>query len=211
VLSWSRLTANWPLKLTSLLLAVLLWMVASFEEPSSRLVRVQLQLAVPAGRELLEAPAAAQALVVGSTRALLELDDHPLTLSKALPDSIVGGHAIVTLAPADIVLPRGVDVDVRDIQPREIVVALDSLDQRVVPIRAVPRGSAAALISLTPAEARISGPIGATRHIAFVRTVPFDLPPGDSADIRVALDTALGRAVRVTPAEVTVHLRTPAR
>lgn len=205
--AWSRLTANWPLKLTSLLLAVLLWMVASFEEPSSRLVRVRLQLAVPAGRELLEAPAAAQALVVGSTRSLLELEDRPLTLTKAVPDSAVGGHATIALAPADIRVPRGLDVEVRDVQPREVVVTLDSLDDRLVPVRVLLRDPDGRRVTVSPADVRIVGPVRSTRRVTSVVTVPFDLPPGDSADIQVALDTALGPAVRVLPAEVTVHIR----
>lgn len=207
MISWARLTANWPLKLTSLLLAVLLWLVAAFEQPSSRLVRVQLQIAPPAGRELLEAPAVAQALVVGSTRSLLQLDDRSLILEKAIPDTVTSGHATLTLAPADIVLPRDLTVDVRDIQPREIMVRLDSLYQRLVPVRAVLRGGEATAISLTPSEVSVSGPVSAVRRVTGISTVPFDLPVGDGGDVRVALDTAVGKGIRVTPVEVTVHLR----
>lgn len=211
MISRARLTANWPLKLTSLLLAVLLWLVTAFEEPSSRLVRVELQIAPPAGRELLEAPAVVQALVVGSTRALLQLDDHTLILEKAIPDTVTAGHATLGLAPADIVVPRGLSVDIRDIQPREVTVRLDSLYQRLVPVRALPRGADSTAVSLSPSAVTISGPVSAVRRIAQISTVPFDLPPGDSADVRVALDTAVGRGVRVTPVEVTVHLRNAGR
>ncbi|MFI5234839.1 MAG: hypothetical protein ACHQXA_03940, partial [Gemmatimonadales bacterium] len=82
----ARLTANWPLKLTSLLLAVLLWFVAAFEEPSTRLVRVDLQIEPPAGRVVVQAPATAQALVVGPARELLKLGDGSLTLVKPVAD-----------------------------------------------------------------------------------------------------------------------------
>ena len=119
----------------------------------------------------------------------------------------VSGHATLTLAPADIVLPRDLTVDVRDIQPRAIMVRLDSLYQRLVPVRAVLRGGEATAISLTPSEVSVSGPVSAVRRVTGISTVPFDLPVGDGGDVRVALDTAVGKGIRVTPVEVTVHLR----
>lgn len=120
----ARLTANWPLKLTSLLLAVLLWFVAAFEEPSTRLVRVDLQIEPPAGRVVVQAPATAQALVVGPARELLKLGDGSLTLVKPVTDTATGRQITLALGPADVILPRGVKAEIRDVEPREILVAL---------------------------------------------------------------------------------------
>lgn len=131
----SRLTANWPLKLTSLLLALLLWFVAAFEEPSTRLVRVLLQVTPPEGREVIEAPATAQVLVSGSARELLELSARPPTLAKVIADTVTASQVTLSLSPADIVLPRGVTAEIRDIQPREVVIELDTLHERLVPMR----------------------------------------------------------------------------
>ncbi|HSC58505.1 MAG TPA: hypothetical protein VLC11_03015 [Gemmatimonadales bacterium] len=213
--AWSRLTANWPLKLTSLLLALLLWSVAAFEEPSTRLIRIQLQIAPPEGRELLEAPASAQALVTGPARALLELSARPPVLTKAIPDTVTGRRVTIVLSPADVVLPLGVKAEVRDIQPGEVTVELDSLYQRLVPVRATlrARGDSAAFdgsVTITPGVVRISGPVAAVKRVDGVITVPFDLPAGgDPAGLTVALDTALLPGVRVTPTAVTIRVRPP--
>jgi hypothetical protein len=213
---WARLTANWPLKLTSLLLAILLWLVAAFEQPSTRLVRVQLQVEPPAGREVLEAPATAQALVVGPARELLKLSARALTLTKTIADTVTARDVTLGLAPADIVLPREVDAEIRDVQPREVTVELDSVFQRLVPVRALLRGGGdpvqAGEVSVTPSVVRVSGPVDAVRRIPAVSTVPFDLPAGTGvAELQVALDTSLGRGVHVAPTDVLVRLeREPA-
>jgi len=44
------LARNWPLKITSLLLAVMLWVVATAEQPASRVLPVTLVPQGPAGR-----------------------------------------------------------------------------------------------------------------------------------------------------------------
>ena len=46
-----RLFANWPLKLTSVLLALLLWVIATLEEPVTRRVRARIgALLIPVDR-----------------------------------------------------------------------------------------------------------------------------------------------------------------
>lgn len=211
--AWSRLAANWPLKLTSLLLALLLWAVVAFEEPSTRLIRIQLQVTAPVGRELIEAPATAQALVTGPARELLELAADPPILAHAIADTVTARHVIIPLSPADVVLPRGVTADVRDVQPNEITVELDSLYQRLVPVRASLRAHAGLAglngnVTITPGLVRISGAVAAVRLVDAVNTVPFDLPhDADSTGLTVALDTALARGVRVAPTAVVIRVR----
>lgn len=210
---WSRLVANWPLKLTSLLLALLLWSVVAFEEPSTRLIRIQLQVTAPEGRELIEAPATAQALVTGPARELLELAARPPILARVIADTVTARRVTIALSPADVILPRGVTVDVRDVQPNEITVELDSLYQRLVPVRASLRVRADTAgidgtVTITPGLVRISGTVAAVRLVNAVNTVPFDLPrSADSTGLTVALDTTLARGVRVAPTTVTIRIR----
>ncbi|MGB7212546.1 MAG: hypothetical protein WBC97_07955 [Gemmatimonadales bacterium] len=214
---WSRLTANWPLKLTSLLLALALWSVASFEEPSTRLIRIQLQITPPEGRALVTPPATAQALVTGTAHELLELAARPPILARAIADSVTGRRVTLALSPADVVLPRGIKADVRDVQPSEVTVELDSLYQRLVPVRASLVANAATttstgIVTITPGLVRISGTVAAVRQVDAVTTMPFDLPGvADSSGITVALDTATARGVHVAPTKVTVRVRPAAR
>ncbi|MGH7589862.1 MAG: hypothetical protein ACREL2_00370 [Gemmatimonadales bacterium] len=214
---WSRLTANWPLKLTSLLLAIALWSVAAFEEPSTRLIRIQLQVTPPEGRALIAPPASAQALVTGSARELLELTTHPPVLARAIADTVTARHVTLVLSPADVVLPRGIKADVRDVQPSEVTIELDSLYQRLVPVRAsllahpdtaAPDG----IVTITPGLVRISGAVAAVRQVDAINTVPFDLPSrADTIGLTVPLDTAPVRGVRVAPTAVVIRVRSPAR
>lgn len=216
-MSWSRLAANWPLKLTSLLLAIALWSVAAFEEPSTRLIRIQLQVTPPEGRTVIAAPATAQALVTGSARELLELATRPPVLARAIPDSVAARRVTLVLSPADVVLPRGIKADVRDVQPSEITVELDSLYQRLVPVRASLLAHADpapvdGIVTITPGLVRISGAVAAVRQVDAVNTVPFTLPRrADSAGVTVALDTTLMRGVRVAPSAVIIRVRPPIR
>ncbi|HET7025804.1 MAG TPA: hypothetical protein VFI39_11430 [Gemmatimonadales bacterium] len=214
---WTGLTANWPLKLTSLLLALALWSVASFEEPSTRLIRIQLQVTPPEGRALVAPPATAQALVTGTERELLELGARPPILARAIADSVTARHVTLVLSPADVVLPRGIKADVRDVQPNEVTVELDSLYQRLVPVRASLLAHAdsaplTGIVTITPGLVRISGTVAAVRQVEAVTTVPFDLPGiADTNGLTVALDTTLARGVRVAPTVVTIRVRPAAR
>ena len=214
---WSRLTANWPLKLTSLLLALALWSVASFEEPSTRLIRIQLQVTPPEGRALVAPPATAQALVTGTERELLELGARPPILARAIADSVTARRVTLVLSPADVVLPRGIKADVRDVQPNEVTIELDSLYQRLVPVRAsllahTDPAPLTGIVTITPGLVRISGTVAAVRQVEAVTTVPFDLPGiADTNGLTVALDTTLARGVRVAPTVVTIRVRPAAR
>ena len=114
-----RLAANWPLKLTSLLLALLLWVVASLEEPVSRRVRARVELDPPTDRVIVGAPAAAVVQLVAPAREFLKLGARPVTLLKTVTDSAEGESA-VDLAPADVVLPRGVSAQVVDVSPAKV-------------------------------------------------------------------------------------------
>lgn len=114
-----RLVANWPLKLTSVLLAILLWVVASLEEPVSRRVRAHVELDPPADRVLMGVPTAATVQLVAPAREFLKLGARQVTLAKGVTDS-AEGDASIAFTPADVVLPRGVSARVVDVEPEKV-------------------------------------------------------------------------------------------
>ena len=118
-----RLLANWPLKLTSLLLAILCWVVATLEEPIGRRVRARLELDPPADRVLLGAPATATVQLTAPAREFLKLGDRPVTVLKSVADSTEGTHTI-ELTAADVILPRGVAARAVDVQPASFPVRI---------------------------------------------------------------------------------------
>lgn len=206
------LTANLPLKLTSLGLSVLLWFVAASEEPASALVPVDLTVRPPAGRTVMHAAGPVRALVTGPRRELLKLSASPMRVTRVLPDTTAADEVRLELGPGDLELPRGVDVHVQDVQPREVVVALDSTFQRVVPVRAVVRlppetGRALSAIAVVPGTVRLLGPREAIRDIDSVRTEPLEVQRADGpVEETLALDTAGFGRVRVVPSEVAVRV-----
>jgi hypothetical protein len=114
-----RLFANWPLKLTSVLLALLLWVIATLEEPVTRRVRARIELDPPADRTVTVALATASVQLTAPAREFLKLGTRQVTLAKVLLDSTEGSHTL-SLTPADVVLPRGISARALDVQPGEV-------------------------------------------------------------------------------------------
>lgn len=206
------LTADLPLKLTSLGLSVFLWFLAAGEEPASALVPVDVTVRPPAGRSLLRAAGPVRALVTGPRRELLKLTAAPMHLLRTLPDTTAADLVQLELTPGELELPRGVDVHVQDVVPRAISVELDSTFQRVVPVRADVRlppetGHVLSAIAVVPGTVRLLGPRDAIQRIDSVRTLPLEVAQADGpVEETLALDSSGFGRVRVVPAEVTVRV-----
>lgn len=116
-----RVFANWPLKLTSVLLAILLWVVAALEEPINRRVRARLALEAPAGRVIVGAPATASVQLTAPAREFLKLGNRPVQVLKTVVDSVEGDR-VVDLDPSDVILPRGITARALDVLPAHVVI-----------------------------------------------------------------------------------------
>ncbi|HET7041314.1 MAG TPA: hypothetical protein VFI13_04830 [Gemmatimonadales bacterium] len=142
-----RLLANWPLKLTSVLLAILLWVVASLEEPVGRRVAARVNLTPPVDRVLMGVPALAEVQLVAPAREFLKLGARPVLLAKNVTDS-AEGEASIAFTPADVILPRGITARVVDVAPEK------------VEFRIVPRGGAQMVTRTWPAiPVAVPGPV----------------------------------------------------
>jgi YbbR domain-containing protein len=206
------LTADLPLKVTSLGLSVFLWFLAAGEEPASALVPVEVTVRPPAGRTVMRTAGPVRALVTGPRRELLKLSTAPMRVVRILPDTTAADQVEVELTPGELELPRGVDVHVQDVEPRAVAVELDSTFQRVVPVRAVVRlppetGHVLSAIAVVPGTVRLLGPREAIQHIDSVRTEPLEIAQADGpVEETLALDSSGFGRVRVLPAEVTVRV-----
>jgi hypothetical protein len=209
----AALTADLPLKLTSLALSLLLWLLAAGEEPVSALMTVDLTVQAPAGRTLLHPPGAVRALVVGPRRELLKLSATPIRLTRVLPDSVEGDQAEVELSPGEVELPRGITARVQDLQPRERSVALDATGRRLVAVHPVVRlareaGYTEGSVTVVPGMVRLLGPADRIVRIDSMETLPLEVAGAEGpVEQTVTLDTTgLGPAVRVHPTQVTVRV-----
>lgn len=210
------LTANLPLKLTSLGLSVFLWFLAAGEEPASALLPVDVTVRPPAGRAVVSTAGSVRALVTGPRRELLKLTAGPMRITRVLPDTTEADQVQVDLSPGDLEMPRGVEARVQDLEPRAVTVQLDSTFQRVVPVQAVVRlqpetGRVLSAVGVVPGTVRILGPRDAIRRVDSVRTLPLEVEHADApVEETVALDTSGFGRVRVVPGEVTVHVEVEA-
>ncbi|HSR90126.1 MAG TPA: hypothetical protein VLK88_02385 [Gemmatimonadales bacterium] len=206
------LARNWPLKITSLLLAVMLWVVATAEQPASRVLPVTLVPQGPAGRSLTGDPPAVTALVVGPRRELIKLTGAHLTLTRILPDTITGRAVTLDLLPSEVEVPRGGEVRVQDIQPRQVTIQLDPVVFRSVPVHADLRlelDSGTRLVravQVFPGVVRLTGPADQVARIDSVKTMPLRVEKVEGVFERsVAIDTEGFGTVKVSPPEVMIN------
>jgi len=124
-----RAFANWPLKLTSVLLALLLWVIATLEEPVTRRVPARLTLDPPSDRAVTTSVTTATVQLTAPAREFLKLGGRPVSVLRTVADS-TEGPGTIGLSPADVILPRGISARALDVQPAQ------------VSYRMVPKGSA---------------------------------------------------------------------
>src|SRR5260370_23675126 len=116
-----------------------------------------------AGRTVRHQPAGVTVVITGKGSEVLKLRSFSRVIHKAIPDTFSGSSWHVELLPSDVELPKGSDVQVVDIRPRDVAVVLDSVGHKDV--RIVPRGRVEAEsgyvvrgLSITPSVARLVGP-----------------------------------------------------
>jgi hypothetical protein len=192
------LASNWPLKLSALGLAVLIWAVVSAEQPTTQWipVRVEAQLRDPdyvlAGPP---DPAHVQVRVTGPGRELWELAlDRP---SLVVPVREVGEQRTFALDRQMVRIPPGLSVSITEIRPPIVRLDLQRLASRVLPVRA--RIGAQSLqryvigddLEILPAQVRVTGPAELLAALDFVVTERFEIVPDDTLfSQEVPLDTA---------------------
>lgn len=203
--------ANWPIKLTALILAAVLWAAVAAEEPTTQLVPVSLVVQTPEGRALTTPLPPVKALYAGSARELIKLYGSPPTITKTIPDTVLGSEYALELRPEDLVVDGRVDAQVQDIQPRIIRVRLDDVAHRTVPIsprvRIVPDSGYTVTggVAVVPSSVTVRGPQARVRRIEEIKTLPVEIV-GAKAPLRrsVPLDTAGFGTVQVFPGSVEI-------
>jgi hypothetical protein len=116
--------SDWPIKLTALLLAVLVWALVQAQQPTTQLVPVTLVLEPPSGMIIVEPLPRVRALYTGSAREIFKLLDSPPRISKTIPDSATGPTHELDLSATDLVVTTDARVVVHEVQPRRIQVTL---------------------------------------------------------------------------------------
>jgi YbbR domain-containing protein len=171
----------WPfrhlgLKVLSLVLALLLWMVVSGEETVERGLRVPLELLqVPAGLELTgEVPATVDVRVRGASGSLSRVSTGDVVAVLDLR-SARSGRRLFPLTPEQVRVPFGVEVV--QVQPSALAMAFESSASRQVPVvpavdgRPAP-GYVVGLMTADPKTVEVIGPETAVRRVTEALTEP---------------------------------------
>jgi YbbR domain-containing protein len=204
-------TRNWPIKLAALFLSLMLYVAVALQQPITQSFAARLALQLPPGRTLQEALPPVAVVVSGRGSELLKLRTLQRVVTKAVPDTLTGTIWTLRLATSDVPVPKGADVVVIDITPREITVRLDSVSRktvRVVPVVSVEAESGYTLhggLSVTPSQAVVIGPEQNLAKIESLTTVPTTISSVDGPFTRtVAIDTSVLGIVRISPKTVDI-------
>lgn len=162
------------LKLLSIVVATLLWLVVTGDPVVERTMRVGLELQrAPDGLELVGAvPDTVAVRVRGPASRLSGL--APADVSAVVDlDGVRAGRRLFPLTPAQVTVPFGVDV--MQVTPPALPLAFEATASAVVPVR--PRvegtpvpGHSVTNVSVTPSQVRVEGPESVVRGLTEVFT-----------------------------------------
>ncbi len=162
------------LKLLSVVVATLLWMVVTGDPVVERTIRVGLELQrTPADFELVGgAPDTVAVRVRGSASRLSGLGPADLSAVVDL-DGVRAGRRLFPLTPSQVTAPFGVDV--MQVTPAALPLSFEATASAIVPVR--PRiegtpvpGHSVTNVSVTPSQVRVEGPESAVRGVTEVFT-----------------------------------------
>jgi len=203
---------NWPIKLTALILAAILWAVVAAREPTNQLVPVRLEITPPPGRAIASELPPVQAVFAGTPRELLKLYSRQPVIRMTVPDTLSGSEYTLELSTADIHVIEDAAVNAQDIEPRIVPIRLDDVALRRVPV--IPRVSVApdsgyrqfGGISVEPDSVVIRGPEEIVRRTSSIFTVRRELTGlREPLTIPVPLDTTrLGGGLSLSTLQVDI-------
>src|SRR5437667_5953388 len=199
---------NWPIKLAAVFFAIMLYVAVAAQQPLSQIFAMRLAIGIPPGRTVRQQTAGVTVVIAGKGSEILKLRSFPRVIRKVIPDTFSASLWRIQLQAADVELPKGIDVQVVDIRPRDVEILLDSVshkDVRIVPRVRVEAESGYVMrgLSITPSMARIIGPAKSVAPIDSVTTLPTVISSVNGPFFRtVPLDTAPLGLVRIAPKEV---------
>ncbi len=209
---------HFGLKLISIALAALLWVVVSGEQTLERALRIPLEFTnLPAQLELMgDTPTVVDVRIRGSSGALNRIAAGELVAVLDLR-SARAGHRLFHLAGADVRTPFGVDVV--QVNPSTVAMMFEPSGSKVVPVVPSVEGQPAdgfvvGTITAEPSTVEVLGPVSVLDRLTQAITEPVSVtgasaPMNETVNIGVPDSAARLRtqqtarvAVAVTPAPV---------
>jgi YbbR domain-containing protein len=201
---------NWPVKLAAMFFAIMLYIAVAAQQPLTQSFVMRLAVDVPPGRSVKQQPASVTVVLTGKGTEIMKLRSFPNVIRRAVPDTFSATVWHVHLQPADVEVPKGADVQVADIAPRDVDIVMDSVgkkDVRIAPRVRIETDSGYVLrgFSIVPSLAHLVGPAKSLAGLDSVMTLPIVISSVTGAFFRtVPIDTAPLGVVRISPKEVRV-------
>ena len=201
--------ANWPIKLTALVLAIVLWAVVTAEETTTQLVPVTLVVQPPEGRTVIDTLPAVQARYRGTLRELVKLLNPPV-IRKEVPATTGASH-VIQLSPEDLQGVDNADVMALEVLPGSILVVLDDIFRKTVPVisrvelRPESGHEVFGNVRISPTTVIIQGPEALVDSFENARTVRFQrYGLTETVDYMIPIDTTGLGLVTIEPQQVRV-------
>ena len=178
---------DWTTKLVALAITLALWVgITGLSTPTTRrIAEVPLTLSYSNATEITNSPVQAVSIVIGGDRRKVnQITENNLVVSVDLSD-VPPGERMVQLGPENVLnLPLGVKV--QEIQPNRIVVRLEAVEEKEVPVAVETQGEPAEGFevygeTVNPARVRVRGPASYIRGLTSVPTDRVDIS-GREAD-----------------------------
>ncbi len=204
---------NWALKLTSVLLAWILWLFVRGEPGAERVITVPLEVRIPRDMEITnERPNSVDVTVRGTISNTWFGQSIP-TCSIDLQGFDEGEH-VVPLTPDNVRIPRAAGLQVLKVNPARVTLVLEKTISKEVPVIVPTRGDPAPGYdiygkSALPNTILITGPRSHVERIQHISTEPVPVT-GQKQTIRMFASLNIRdnmvRSTPVGPIEVQVVL-----
>jgi hypothetical protein len=180
------------------------------QQPLTQSFAMRVAITVPPGRSIRQQPGTVTVLIIGKGTEVMKLRSLSHVIQRVVPDTFSATVWHVHLQAADVEIPKGTDVQVADITPRDFDVVLDSVgtkDVKIAPRVKIEADSGYVLrgFSIVPNLAHLVGPEKTLARIDSVTTLSIEISSVTGPFFRtVPIDTALLGVVRISPKEVRV-------
>jgi YbbR domain-containing protein len=204
---------NWGLKLTSIFLALVLWLFVRGDPGAERVITVPLEVRIPSAMEITsERPTSVDVTVRGATTNTWFGQSVP-TCSVDLQSAEEGEHSVL-LSPSNVRIPGATGLEVLKINPPRISLTLERTISQQVTISVATRGEPAAGFevykkSSIPSSIMVTGARSHIERIHEIATESISLI-GQKQSMRVFANLNirdnLVRTMPVGPFEVSIDL-----
>lgn len=210
---------DWLIKVVALAITLALWLgVTGLSETRSDRYTLPLRLRLVENMDVTNDPnLLVEIRVGGDTRRLADVQDENLRVSVDLTGLAPGDHRVV-LSTENVViagLPTGIKFE--EIQPNEITVRLEAVEEKDVLVKVVTRGEIGSgyelfgNITATPATVRIRGPLSMIEPVTVIETETVDLTARTAEFTEKQKPLIAPGSGKVTMLDSSVDIRVPIR